>query len=180
MKKINKSRYAILGLLLDKPRSGYEIKQFMLEFTIHFWQESDASIYPMLKTLEVEENVTSKSEFVGRRERTIFEITEAGKNEFLQWLVLPAEEGTRRNEYLLKLFFSANATKEDVIQQLQLRQKSIEESEVRFRNIAENVLSKVSDENDRKLFWTLTLNNGIMHVKAEERWLADCLKMLKK
>ena len=52
MKKVNKSRYALLGMLMEKPRSGYAILQMMQQSTTHFWQESDASVYPMLKILE--------------------------------------------------------------------------------------------------------------------------------
>ena len=178
MKKINKTKYVILGLLAEKPRSGYEIKQFIQEFMTHFWQESDASIYPMLKTLEAEKCVASRSEYVGRRERKMFEITAAGKKDFSQWLALPAEEEGRRKELLLKLFFSANARKKDAIQQLMLHQKKIEEAEQQFKDIQENELSKVSDKYPHKLFWLMALNNGIMQVNAERRWLAESFKML--
>ncbi len=82
MKQTNKTKFAILGILLDSPCSGYDIKQSMLRSTAHFWQESDASIYPMLKTLEQEGLVTSRSESVGKRERKIFELTDSGKKEF--------------------------------------------------------------------------------------------------
>lgn len=178
MKKTNKSKYAILGLLSEGPHSGYELKQFMLEYTTHFWQESDASIYPMLKTLRVKNKVTAKSEFVGKRERTMFEITDLGKKDLVQWLALPAEQGTQRNEFLLKLFFSID--KEAVIKQLLLEQKRVAELGRKFENIAKNISANIPDDNLRKFFWIMTLNNGVAHVKAQEHWLADCLKMLKK
>ncbi|MFH1832013.1 MAG: PadR family transcriptional regulator, partial [bacterium] len=95
MKKINKSRYAILGMLFDGPASGYDIMEGMHRSTGHFWQESDASVYPMLKVLEAEGKVSSRSEFVGKREKKIFEITHLGKEEFLAWIVLPVGKETR-------------------------------------------------------------------------------------
>lgn len=51
MKVVNKTKYAILGMLLNGPSSGYEIKSLMSRSTVYFWRESDSTIYPMLKML---------------------------------------------------------------------------------------------------------------------------------
>jgi DNA-binding PadR family transcriptional regulator len=166
-------------MLLEKPQSGYEIKRSMLESTNHFWQESDASIYPMLKKLEAEKLVTSHSEFVGKRERQIFEITPAGKKDFSAWIALPAAGETQRSELLLKLFFGANAKKEDTIKQLLRHKEKVEKIEQQFKNIEENVLAKISDKNPHKIFWVMALQNGTLRVKAEAQWVAQCLKTLK-
>jgi DNA-binding PadR family transcriptional regulator len=179
MKKVNKTKYAILGELLEKPQSGYEIKQSILESTNNFWQESDASIYPMLKKLEAEKLVTSHSEFVGKRERQIFEITPAGKKDFSAWLALPAAGEARRIELLLKIFFGANAAKEVTLKQLLRYKEKIEKIERQIKNVEENVLSKISDKNPHKMFWVMALQNGILRVKAEAQWIAQCLKTLK-
>jgi len=179
MKKVNKSRFAILGMLFDKPRSGYEIKTFMLQSTVHFWQESDASIYPMLKKLESEGKVTSRSESRGKRERNVFEITPAGKKEFIKWLDFPVvDEETHRNELLLKLFFSANASKEEVIKKLLVEQKKVRDAERQFEDIEENLLSQVPDSHPHKQFWMMTLRYGVINAKAETQWLSECIKIL--
>lgn len=180
MKKTNKTKFAILGMLFDQPRSGYQIRQFMLESTNHFWQESDASIYPMLKKLEAEQLVTSKCEFVGKRERKIFEITEAGKKEFSGWLALPAEEETHRSELLLKLFFGAHTTKEECLEQLSLHLKRVLETKKVFEHIETDSLSQIPDEHPHKLFWIMALRNGIIQVNAELQWLTECFKILEK
>ena len=54
MRSVNKTRYAILGMLLDGPCSGYEIKALMNRSTVYFWREFDSTIYPMLKILAKE------------------------------------------------------------------------------------------------------------------------------
>jgi len=180
MKKINKSRFAVLGMLFEKPQSGYEIRQFMLESTDHFWQETDASIYPMLKTLETEGKVTGKSEFVGKRERRIFEISQSGKDEFLAWMSRPPEKESRRNELLLKLFLGANVPREEIIKHLALQQQKILKTKKIYKNIEDNVLAEVSDEVPRKLFWRMTLRYGMIHVDAELQWLEECFKILEK
>lgn len=178
MKKINKSRYAILGMLFDKPSSGYEIKSIMLESTAHFWQESDASIYPMLKMLEAEGKVTSKNEFVGKRARKIFEITQAGKDEFLSWMALPAESESHRDELLLKLFFGANTTKDDVIKQLKLKLQSSKKRLAELTIVEIDILAQISDSNPHKLFWQMALKNGLILYDAKIKWLIDCINCL--
>jgi len=179
MKKENKSKYAILGMLFDKPQSGYEILQFMKESTTHFWQESDASIYPMLKALERDGLVTSRSEFVGKRERKIFEITASGKKYFLTWMALPAEKENNRSELLLKLFFGATTTQEENIKQLVMRRGQAQETKRIFRRIAEQTLSQVSDEHPHKQFWSMTLRYGLKLAEAELEWLDECINILK-
>ncbi len=105
MTLINKTRYAILGALLDGPSTGYEIKSLMGRSTVYFWRESDSTIYPMLKVLAKEGKVVSEIAYVGKKKKEIFSITEKGIEEFKTWLKMPTVDETPRNEFLLKLFF---------------------------------------------------------------------------
>ena len=108
MKSSNKTRYAILGILLDGPSTGYEIKSLMRRSTVYFWRESDSTIYPMLKVLAEEGKALSKLSYVGKKKKEIFSITEMGRVEFKAWFESPTSEETPRNEFLLKLFFAAD------------------------------------------------------------------------
>ncbi|MFA6990447.1 MAG: PadR family transcriptional regulator [Candidatus Babeliales bacterium] len=178
MKKINKTRYAILGMLLEKSQSGYDIKRMMAQSTTHFWQESDASIYPMLKTLEDEKKVKSRSEFIGKRERRIFEITASGKKEFTTWMALPTESGTTRNELLLKLFFGANTTKEEIIKHLNTELAKCQEIKKQFKELENNILSNVSNSYPHKIYWEMALGNGVLSIETELKWLKKCIQKL--
>ncbi len=181
MKKIDKSRYAILGMLLsDQPLSGYQIIKEMQGSTDYFWQESDASIYPMLKTLENEGKVKSRTEYSGKRESRIFEITPRGKKEFLSWMEMPAEIDKRRNEFLLKLFFGGNVSKEKILQKLFSRLEKVQKLKRKFKSIECDTFSKISDEHPHKAFWYMTLRHGLIAVLAEIKWLNECIAILKK
>src|SRR5476649_2778705 len=105
MKSSNKTRYAILGMLLDNPATGYEIKSLMGRSTVYFWRESDSTIYPMLKVFAEEGKVQSEIVYVGKKKKEVFSITERGRAEFKAWLDSPTGSETPRNEFLLKLFF---------------------------------------------------------------------------
>ena len=74
MRIINKTRYAILGVLLDGPTSGYEIKSLMGRSTVYFWRESDSTIYPMLKVLAKEGKVSPKAVYSGKKRKKFFRL----------------------------------------------------------------------------------------------------------
>lgn len=167
-------------MLAEQPRSGYEILQFMKQSTAHFWQESDASIYPMLKLLEKEGKVTSKQEFQGKRERRIFEITQAGLDEVQAWLTLPAQEDNRRSEFLLKLFFGALIDPQKVHAQLQEHLKKVEVEKKNYQVIEKKILPKILDTNPHKLFWSMTLHYGITQCISEQHWLEKSLEVIQK
>jgi PadR family transcriptional regulator, regulatory protein AphA len=180
MKKSDKSRYPILGMLLSGPLSGYNIIKEMHGSTDYFWQESDASIYPMLKTLEKEGKVKSRAEYSGKRESRIFEITPQGKKEFLAWMEMPTEIDKRRNEFLLKLFFGGNVSKEKILQKLFSRLEKVQALKRKFKSIERDTFSKISDDNPHKMFWYMTLRHGLIAVLAEIKWLNECINIVKK
>src|SRR2546427_4676030 len=112
--ELSNTSYVILGLLFQKPGSGYDVKQIADHSTRHFWAISFGQIYPELKRLteaglvEVEESPT------GSRQRNLYRITAAGLEALSIWVA----DATRspfelRDEMLLKLFFSDVVTPEE-------------------------------------------------------------------
>lgn len=180
MKKVNKSRYAVLGILFDKPHSGYSILSMMKQSTTHFWQESDASVYPMLRRLEAEGKVTSSHEATGKRERIIFEITQSGKDEFLAWLTSPTAKESYRNEFMLKLFFGAFTEKKTLIDLLKTKQAHCKELDKIYQNTSSSVLEKLPDTHQHKLYWIMALRFGQLHNDAEQQWIVEYLERLSK
>ena len=79
MAKEKKTRFVILGFLLNDSLSGYEIGEIIKQSTNNFWKESDASIYPTLKLLAREGLIVSETVQVGERRKEIFTITSLGK-----------------------------------------------------------------------------------------------------
>src|SRR2546427_3467603 len=112
--ELSNTSYVILGLLFQKPGSGYDVKQIADHSTRHFWAISFGQIYPELKRLteaglvEVEESPT------GSRQRNLYRITDAGREALAFW-VADATRSPRegRDEMLLKLFFSDAVGRED-------------------------------------------------------------------
>ncbi|NRQ35837.1 PadR family transcriptional regulator [Nonomuraea sp. NN258] len=96
-------RYALLGLLAERPASGYELaKEFEGDLGRYAWQAGHNRIYPELARLTDEGLIECAEE--GARGRRIHRITPAGLAELRAWLLEPWESGTVRNEGVLRLF----------------------------------------------------------------------------
>ena len=118
MAKEKKTKFVILGFLLNDSLSGYEIGEIIKKSTNNFWQESDASIYPTLKLLRKEELVSAEPVYVGKRRKDIFTITDTGRKAFLEWFKRSPDQDPHREEFLLKLFFTDDTTEQHMRQAL--------------------------------------------------------------
>lgn len=169
MRSINKTRYAILGMLFGESATGYEIKSLMGRSTVHFWRESDSTIYPMLKVLAKEGKVLSEVVYVGKKKKEIFSITEVGKEEFRAWLKSPTSEETPRNEFLLKLFFVAD--RKEMVRLFQERLEKAEKTYEEYKKI-ENRLESLGDY-PQKTIRLRALRYGLTQLTSEITWLKE-------
>ena len=169
MKLSNKTRYAILGILLDGPSTGYEIKSLMKRSTIYFWRESDSTIYPMLRLLAEEEKALSEVVYVGKKKKEVFSITDTGRVEFKAWFDSPTSEETPRNEFLLKLFFAID--RDEMVRLFQERLEKIEKIYEEYKKIEERLESIVNSP--KKAIRLKALRYGLAHLESEIRWLND-------
>ncbi|GIP21862.1 PadR family transcriptional regulator [Paenibacillus sp. J22TS3] len=111
-----KVRHAILGVLMDESRSGYEIKQYFENRLSYFYDPSYGTIYPTLKILE-QDGLLTKTVVTqdGKPNKNIYSITESGRAEFLECLVGPYEPDTVRSDTLMRLFFGKYVDKSTII-----------------------------------------------------------------
>jgi PadR family transcriptional regulator AphA len=167
MKSSNKTRYAILGILLDGPSTGYDIKSLMGRSTVYFWRESDSTIYPMLKILAEEGKVLSEVAYVGKKKKEIFSITEAGQLEFRAWFKSPTSEETPRNEFLLKLFFTSD--RKEMVRLFRERLEKVERIHQEYKQIEER-LEHITDSS-HKTNRLKALKYGLSLLESEIQWL---------
>jgi DNA-binding PadR family transcriptional regulator len=118
----------ILGLLSLAPRSGYDIKAAVDRSTRFFWAASYGQIYPELKRLEQEGLIEGRDASNGNRGRRVYELTPAGREALVQWLL---EDKTTtvelRDESLLRLFFGDSVPREKALMVLEGRKRGHED-----------------------------------------------------
>ena len=101
--------YAILGLLQDKPKSGYSIRKVFETTALGIYSSSPGSIYPALKRLEKNGLIAKKE--VEKTNKTRFHINALGLQILRNWLLKSIEKidvERNREELFLKFAFMEN------------------------------------------------------------------------
>ncbi len=129
--------YAVLGLLLDGPVSGWDLAIAAGRSISHFWPVTRAHIYTELPKIAHRGWATSTS--VAQRhspDKRVYRATEAGRDAFRLWLAtvdLTEERG--RQPLQLQLFFAAHSTPEHTAALLDKWRRSAEQAELHCREI---------------------------------------------
>lgn len=107
-----KGRDVILGLLMEKPRSGYDIKQVFEDIFSHFFDGSYGMIYPTLRQLEKEGKIVKRVIVQeGKPNKNEYHITEEGKLDFLNYLDQKVEDDVLRSDFLMRMYYGEYVTK---------------------------------------------------------------------
>ena len=114
-------KYAILGLLMQSPVTGYDIAKAFGPGLGSFWSAKHSQIYPELKRLTVEGLIQYSVVMQGERmEKKLYEITDAGQEDFMQWLLQDAPlEPTPKDVFRLRTYYSQWLAEEDYFQLIQ-------------------------------------------------------------
>jgi len=78
--------FLLLGLIQNRPQSGYSIRKTLKFMPISHFTDSPGSVYPALEKLEKTGLIVGKNEGAALRPRKVFSITNAGKKILEQWL----------------------------------------------------------------------------------------------
>lgn len=180
MAKVNKTKYAILGVLNQMSGSGYDIKKACDSSISYFWNENYGHIYPMLKKMESEELITKQVEQKeGKPTKNIYSITEKGKEELIKWLVLPVEHDPVRSEFLLKIFLSKDIPVENVIEKILKEKEECEENLKEYLKVEEFLKSNERSIDKKNLvLWLSTLNFGKYDEESKIKWCEETIKSL--
>jgi PadR family transcriptional regulator AphA len=96
-------RHAVLGLLAERPASGYDLMKLFETSLANVWPATQSQVYGELGKLAATGLLTVSAE--GPRGRKEYAITEDGLAELRHWLTETEPERIRRSETLLRVFF---------------------------------------------------------------------------
>ena len=132
MKNLTTTSYAILALLALQPWSAYELSKQMRRNVGVFWPRAERGIYEEPKNLVDHGYASATEERQGRRARTVYAITPAGRRALRAWL---AEAGSAppqlESEAVLRIAFAEHGRARDALHTLaELREQVQEQSRV--------------------------------------------------
>ena len=178
MATVNKTRYALLGLLTLAPMCGYEMKKYSERSLKYFWSESYGQIYPMLSRMKAEGLVTAqKDQQEGRPGRIVYSITDKGREVLRDWMQTPIEPTKPRIELLLRLFFGPEIQATHHMDNI----RGFKEARIQllreYEKIAESI--KTLDKGDpRTPYKLMTLSLGRHVARAMSEWCDESLAIL--
>jgi DNA-binding PadR family transcriptional regulator len=104
-KRATTAAYALLGLLAVQPWTGYELTQQAQRSLRFIWPTSAAHLYREQKRLVALGWATATTEAVGRRQRTRYAITRAGRAALKAWAGTDPAEPAIEVEGVVRAFF---------------------------------------------------------------------------
>jgi DNA-binding PadR family transcriptional regulator len=114
--QLSTTSYAILGYLAVRPWSAYELAKQMGRTLHHFWPRAESGIYREVKRLEEAGLATARDDAVGRRARTEYDITDAGRTAVARWLDEPRTRGGfLESEGLVRVLLADIGSKEALL-----------------------------------------------------------------
>jgi PadR family transcriptional regulator, regulatory protein AphA len=111
--------YAVLAQLAVRPWSTYELARQRVRYFRYVWPRAESAIYREVKRLAAMGLVEAKREYVGRRPRTVYSITEPGRQTLREWLATPVSPFAMDFEAMLRLFIAPLGTKEQLVATLE-------------------------------------------------------------
>lgn len=163
----------ILGLLMEKSRTGYEINEVFETIFKHFYKTSYGMIYPTLRRLTgeglVEKEIVIQT---GKPNKNVYHITAKGKEAFYNYLKTDISPEKRESEFLVRMYFGGDESKETLISWLQKEVSRLEENIEQLKN-------KYSEWDDKMtVSQNIAYEVGLAQFSAEKGVLEKYLKSL--
>lgn len=112
--------YAILGQLALQPWTMYDLAQQMVRNVHYFFPRAESQVYAEPKRLVELGLASAETEMTGKRARTVYSITEAGRAELSRWLASPISKGPQLEfEAVLRVMLAPFGRDEDLAATLQ-------------------------------------------------------------
>jgi len=166
-------RNAILGLLAQKSRHGYELHSaFSIVMGDAAWDVKPAQIYTTLERLEESGLVQTKSDLGEGREpdRRIYAITRDGHEALKNWFNEGVPTEHQRDEFYVKLMIGLISGEADPARIIQTQRSRL------FQEMHDATTQRDKYDPHLEMAKILLLDKAIMHLEADLRWL-DMIEM---
>jgi DNA-binding PadR family transcriptional regulator len=172
--------YAVLGMLVEGPLHGYELRKRLAAVLGAFRALSYGSLYPCLRRLEERgwisaEGTTPITETTapplsGRRARVVYALTGEGKEAFESWANTPEPQAWEDEDFAAHMAFFSSTEARVRLRILEGRRSRLEERVATLRD-------SMRRAGERLDAYTLQLQeHGLDGAEREVRWLSELIE----
>ncbi|WP_421016989.1 PadR family transcriptional regulator [Furfurilactobacillus cerevisiae] len=171
-----KSRQIVLGILKSGPQTGYDITQLFQTSFAFFFDSSAGMVYPALRKLEKDGLVTK--EIVpqqGKPDKHVYTITDAGSQEFEDYLKSPVEPESVKSDFLARLMFGEFVDPKHIVQivkdEIAKETEEAEQLQQRLKNYLPTYNKTMST--GQKLAFAYGINSSKTEIAFLQQWLDE-------
>ena len=161
-------RNALLGLLAQQPRHGYELHA-AFEAVMggeQNWDVKPAQIYTTLARLEESGLVAEESvEQAGGPEKRIYVLTRQGRAALAEWFASGVTLEHQRDEFYIKLMLSVATGEISPRKVIQTQRSKL------YQDLHALTAQRNQTDAKKALAQVLLMDKAIMHIEADLRWL---------
>ncbi|MEY4137210.1 MAG: hypothetical protein RL205_1338 [Actinomycetota bacterium] len=173
--------FAVLGMLVDGPVHGYELRKRLTAILGTFRALSFGSLYPALRRLEERgliENVnttpalgSSAPPLAAKRARVVYALTESGRESFGEWVAQPGPEAWEDEGFAAHLAFFAKT-------EARVRLRILEGRRTRLEERMQSMRDSLRLGRERMDTYTLQLQqHGLDGTEREVAWLTELIHL---
>jgi DNA-binding PadR family transcriptional regulator len=162
-------RNAILGLLAQKPRHGYELRA-AFEAVVGGdanWEVKPAQIYTTLERLE-EAGLVERSSDLGEGDepsRRVYAVTDPGRQVLQEWFTSGITPEHQRDEFFVKLMIGMASGEADPNRIIQTQRSHL------YQELHNATTVRNGYDPKTEMAQILLLDKSVMHLEADLRWL---------
>jgi len=162
-------RHAILGLLAQRPRHGYELRA-AFEAVVgggENWEVKPAQIYTTLERLE-EAGLVERTSDLGEGDepsRRVYAVTAAGRETLKEWFQSGVTPEHQHDEFFVKLMIGLASGEAEPHKVVQTQRAYL------YQELHNATTLRDSYDKQSALAQILLLDKAIMHLEADLRWL---------
>lgn len=159
-------RHALLGLLAQKPRYGYEL---CAGFTAlvggkENWDVKPAQIYTTLARM-VESGLITLESKNGQQGKSEYAITSSGHDELMNWFRDSSIEEPHQDPFYLKLMLSLELEEVDASRMIVIQRAAL------YQELHRITQQRQTLDPKQQLAQILLMDKAVMHLEADLRWL---------
>jgi len=173
--------YIILGLLIYKPMTIYEISSCFKEGLSLIYSASYGSIQNGIKKLLKNDCITFSETVENGRNKKIYTLNETGKAKFFKWMLDEVQTNKLESNFLVKIYFLGLIENKDeklqIIEDILNKAQDATEEIQNLETALHNELDPISKEHAQ--YQLKTLSYGVMSHRASLNWIKDLYEDIK-
>jgi DNA-binding PadR family transcriptional regulator len=146
MTQLSTTSYAVLGLLALRDWTTYELAKQMQRTVDFVWPRGERKLYDEPKRLVEAGYARARKDSVGKRPRTTYTITPAGRRALKRWLSTDAAPMTIEFEGMLRVLFADQGDLEQLRRSIHAIAEQARTGRQQFAAMAEDILDSNGGE----------------------------------